>query len=49
MPSQHNMKRQTMNIPSHADGPIRVAIIEDDEETGANLGDAISAHTVKRS
>jgi DNA-binding NarL/FixJ family response regulator len=44
MPGQRNMKRQTMNSPAHGDGPIRVAIIEDDEEIRANLGDAISAH-----
>jgi DNA-binding NarL/FixJ family response regulator len=45
MSGQRNMKRQNMNNPTHGDGPIRVAMIEDDEEIRSNLGDAIAARS----
>jgi len=38
------MKRQNMNSPARGGDPIRVAMIEDDEEIRSNLGDAIAAH-----
>jgi DNA-binding NarL/FixJ family response regulator len=42
--SQRKMKRQNMNSPARGGDPIRVAMIEDDEEIRSNLGDAIAAH-----
>lgn len=42
--AQRNMKPENMKSPASDGGPIRVAMIEDDEEIRANLGDAISAH-----
>jgi DNA-binding NarL/FixJ family response regulator len=44
MPSHRKMKKDNMNSPTSDGDPIRVAMIEDDEEIRSNLGDAIAAH-----